>query len=129
MSRILLIQHLILLSKETLYFRFNNEIIPLEYIDFLLPVVNLGKLENRAMKHRNGFEFGLLQCHPDVATVDYGVFKTSKRKNMLHAPLTVMEIYYLAATLNLLEQFGTVQHAFCRKSATISATDASSLAE
>lgn len=81
------------------------------------------------MKHRNEFEFGLLKCHNDVATVDYGVFKTSKRKNMLHAPLTGMEIYYLAATLNLLEQFGMVQHGFCRKSATISATDANSLAE
>ncbi len=94
-----------------------------------MPVISLGKLENRAMKHRNGFGFGLLQCNNDVATVDYGIFKTSKRKNMLHAPLTVMEIYYLTATLNLLEQFGMVQHGFCRKSATISATDANSLAE
>lgn len=128
MSCILLIHHLILISEETLYFRL-NEIIPLEYIDSLLPVVNLGKLENRAMKHRNDFKFGLLQCHPNIATVDYGVFKTSKRKNRLHAPLTAMEIYYLAATLNLLEQFGTVQRGFSRKSATISATDANSLAE
>lgn len=52
MSCILLIHHLILLSKETLYFKLNNEIIPLE--DRLLPIVNLGKLENKAMKHRNG---------------------------------------------------------------------------
>lgn len=48
---------------------------------------------------------------------------------MLHALLTIMEIYYLALTLNLLEQFGTVQHDFWRKSATISATDANSLAD
>lgn len=100
-------------------------------------IVNLAKLENRAMKHYNGFECGILQCHSDVAIVGAGIFKTSlrgkkkkrKQKNMLHAPLTVMEIYYLAATLNLLEQFGTVRHGFCRKSATISATDANRLAD
>lgn len=82
------------------------------------------------MKHRNGFEFGLLQSNSDVATVDYMAYlRPPKEKKMLHALLTVMEIYYLAPTLNLLEQFGTVQHDFCRKSATISATDANSLAD
>lgn len=54
----ILIHHLILLSEETLYFKLNNEIIPLE--DCLLPIVNLGKLENKAMKHRNGLSSGTL---------------------------------------------------------------------
>lgn len=95
-----------------------------------MPIVNLGKLENKAMKHCNGLSsVTLMLPQSTMAYLRPPKERKKKKKNMLHALLTIMEIYYLALTLNLLEQFGTVQHDFCRKSATISATDANSLAD